>query len=142
MIKYILNCSNNHEFESWFSSSGEFDKLKKKKLLECIFCKTSKVDKSIMSPKVLNKKTKILDLNLEKIEEFKKIKKNLKKIKRYVEKNFEYVGDKLSREVRNIYYDKKTSKNIYGTATKEEIEELQEEGIELGTIPWVEDKEN
>jgi hypothetical protein len=142
MIKYILNCSNNHEFESWFSNSSEFDKLKKKKLLECIYCRDSKVEKSIMSPKVLNKKIDVLYPNLKKIEEFKKIKKNLKKIKKYVEKNFEYVGDKLSKEVRNIYYDKKTNKNIYGTATKEEREELQEEGIELATIPWIDDKEN
>ncbi len=142
MIKYILNCSNNHEFESWFSDSSEFEKLKKKNLLECIYCKTSKVEKSIMSPKVLNNKTKKFEIDAGKAKEFKRIKRDLKKIKQYVEKNFEYVGDRLPKEVRNIYYGKKNNKNIYGTATKDERDELQEEGIELATIPWLDDKEN
>ena len=55
MIKYLLKCKDNHEFESWFSDSLEYEKLKKKKLIECIFCKTKDVDKSIMSPNVLSK---------------------------------------------------------------------------------------
>ena len=53
MIKYILKCSKKHEFESWFSDSKEFEKLKKKKLIECIFCQSKNVDKSIMSPNVV-----------------------------------------------------------------------------------------
>ena len=59
MIKYNLKCSNNHEFESWFSDSNEFDKLSKKKLLDCIFCDSIKIKKSIMSPGILNNKNKI-----------------------------------------------------------------------------------
>ena len=55
MIKYNLKCTNKHEFESWFSSSNEFEKLKIKKLIECIYCSSKKVDKSIMSPLVLSK---------------------------------------------------------------------------------------
>ena len=70
------------------------------------------------------------------------MRKDLLKIRKFVEKNFEYVGDNFSREVRNVYYDKKKNKNIYGTATPEETEELKEEGIELTTIPWVEKKDN
>ena len=56
MIKYILKCNNKHEFESWFSDSKEFEKLKKKSLVECIFCQSKKVDKSIMSPSVIGQK--------------------------------------------------------------------------------------
>ena len=52
MIKYNLQCDNKHEFESWFSDSNEFNKLKKKKLLECIYCSSNKIQKSIMSPMV------------------------------------------------------------------------------------------
>ena len=54
MIKYNLKCKNRHEFESWFSDSKEFDRLKNKNLIECIFCKSKKVDKSIMAPRVAN----------------------------------------------------------------------------------------
>ena len=55
MIKYLLKCNNRHEFESWFSESKEYEKLKKRKLIECIFCKSKKVDKSIMSPNIVVK---------------------------------------------------------------------------------------
>ena len=58
-------------------------------------------------------------------------------IRKYIEKNFEFVGDKFSQKVREVYYNKKTRKTIYGTATSEERDELAEEGINLLSIPWV-----
>jgi len=138
MIKYLLKCNKMHEFESWFSDSKEYEKLKKKNLIECIYCNSKHVEKSIMSPNVVAS-------NMEKAinnKEFADFKKNLIKIKKYIEKNFEFVGDKFPQEVREIYYDNKKKKNIYGTATLKEKIELEEEGIELATIPWVDSKEN
>ncbi len=136
MIKYNLKCENDHEFESWFSDSKEFEKLNKKNLLECIFCSSSKIQKSIMSPMVsgakLNQKNKNL-ISKELISERNK----LLKLRNYVEKNFEFVGDKLSKRIREVYYDKGSNKSIYGTTTKDEREELAEEGIDLLSIPWV-----
>jgi|TARA_B100001057_G_scaffold464983_1_gene520682 hypothetical protein len=136
MIKYNLKCQNEHEFESWFSNSEEFEKLNKKSLLECIYCSSKKIKKSIMSPMVsFSKKND---------EEIKEISKNLKehkdqlfKLRKYIENNFDYVGKDFSRKVREIYYDKKSNKAIYGSATFEEREELAEEGINLLSIPWV-----
>ncbi len=141
MIKYNLICNKKHEFESWFSNSNEFEKLKKKKLLECIFCNSKEIKKSIMAPRVIVTKNIDIKKTFPK-KEFAKIKKDLVKIKKFVEKNFEFVGDRFSHEARKIYYDKKENRNIYGTASSEEQKELQEEGIELTTIPWIEDKEN
>ena len=138
MIKYLLKCNKNHEFESWFSTSNEFEKLKNKNFIECIFCKSRKIEKTIMSPLII-KKEKNYDSNLK---EISKIKKDLLKVRRFVEKNFEFVGDKFSKEVREIYYDNKENKNIYGTTTPEERLELEKEGIELASIPWVNKKEN
>ncbi len=133
MIKYNLKCHNNHEFESWFSNSEEFDKLKKKKLLECIYCSSSEINKSIMSPMVSG-----IKLDKDKLRNnFSINKRELLKIREFVEKNFEFVGDKFSQKVRDVYYDKKSKKSIYGTATPEERDELKEEGIELLSIPWV-----
>ena len=140
MIKYILRCQNKHEFESWFLDSKEFEKLKKKNLLECVICNTQKVDKSIMSPSIVGKKdtrNKISDHV-----EFTKVKKDLKKLRRFIEKEFKFVGDKFSQEVREIYYDGKKNKNIYGTATFKEREELEEEGIKFESIPWFDNKKN
>ena len=136
MIKYNLKCDNNHEFESWFSDSNEFNKLNKKKLLECIYCSSNKIQKSIMSPMVsgikLNEdKMRLLDQKL--LNE----KNQLIKLRKHIEKNFEFVGDKFSEKVRDVYYDKETKKSIYGTTTPEEKKELEEEGIDLLSIPWV-----
>ena len=140
MIKYLLKCKNKHEFESWFSSSNEYEKLKKKNLIECVFCESQEVVKSIMSPSIVGKKSK--DENIINNKEFLKIKKNLQEIKKFVEKNFEFVGNKFSREVREIHYDNRKNKNIYGSINSKEREELEEEGIELTSIPWINNKEN
>jgi len=140
MIKYLLKCTNKHEFESWFSDSKDFEKLKKKNLIECIFCQSKKIDKSIMSPNIVGRE-KIIEKKFNN-KEFNKIKKDLIKIRKFVEKNFEFVGDKFSKEVREIYYDKKKNKKIYGTTTLGERLELREEGIELTSIPWTNKKEN
>ena len=67
--------------------------------------------------------------------------KDLLKIQSYVEQNFEYVGNKFCRKVKEIYYDKKSKKAIYGTTTAKEREELAEEGIEILSLPWP-DKNN
>tara|TARA_B100001057_G_scaffold151884_1_gene151917 strand:- start:4156 stop:4578 length:423 start_codon:yes stop_codon:yes gene_type:complete len=137
MIKYNLICDNEHEFESWFSDSVKFEKLKKKKLLECIYCSSKKIKKSIMSPMISHSKN--LDFVNNKFErELLKEKKRSKQIRKYIEKNFEYVGKNFSKKVREIYYDKKSKKTIYGTTTIKEREELAEEGIDLLSIPWIE----
>ena len=136
MIKYNLKCGNKHEFESWFSDSKEFEKLNKKKLLECIFCNSKNIQKSIMSTRVLSSKKN--SANKSKSRELKKIKKDLINLRKFVEKNFEFVGDKFAKKVRDVYYDKKSNKNIYGSTTEKEREELKEEGIDLVSIPWVE----
>ena len=136
MIKYNLICNNNHEFESWFSDSEEFNRLNKKKLLECIYCSSKKIKKSIMAAmvsgtKLSEKSVNILDRKL------LKEKKELLKLREHIEKNFEFVVDKFSEKVRDVYYDKETKKSIYGTTTPEEKKELEEEGIDLLSIPWV-----
>ncbi len=138
MIKYNLKCENNHEFESWFSDSNEFEKLKKSKLLECLYCQTTKVSKSIMSPNVTSGRE---NLKIRKNRDFENFKKDLSNIRKYIEQNFEFVGDNLASKAREVYYDNRSKKNIYGIATKQEKEELKEEGIDLVSIPWVE-KEN
>tara|TARA_B100001559_G_C16462844_1_gene605012 strand:- start:272 stop:694 length:423 start_codon:yes stop_codon:yes gene_type:complete len=136
MIKYILKCNKGHEFESWFSDSNEFDKLNRKKLLECIYCSSKKISKSIMSPMISNLNSK--DKKIETINKNIKEEKNkLFQLRKYIEKNFDYVGKDFSKKVREVYYDKRNKRAIYGTATPKEREELAEEGIDLLSIPWV-----
>ncbi len=136
MIKYNLKCKNEHEFESWFSDSNEFDNLKKRNLLECIYCSSKKIKKSIMAPRISSSKNTINsdDIFNKKIN---KEKNNLLILRKYIEKNFDYVGKDFGKKVREVYYDKKSKKGIYGTTTPEERKELAEEGIDLFSIPWI-----
>ena len=138
MIKYNLACECGKDFESWFSSSTEYDVLKKRKLVNCIYCNSTSVKKSIMSPNLPIKSEK----KSKKVQLEQNIKKELLNFRRYIEKNCKNVGDNFPQEARSIHYDKKTSKGIYGKATQEEANELLEEGIEVGTIPWINKYEN
>ena len=138
MIKYNLICKCGKTFESWFSSSSEFDVLRKKKLINCIYCDSASVKKTVMAPNLSSKTNKISkNIRLE-----KRIKKQLLNFKKYIEKNCKNVGDNFTSEARRIHYDNKTSKGIYGRATPEETAELLEEGIEVATMPWTNDTEN
>ena len=89
-----------------------------------------------MSPMISGGKLKEGNMNVLN-QELLKQKNKLLKLREHEEKNFEFVGDKFSQKVREVYYDKKPKKSIYGTTTPDEREELEEEGINLLSIPWV-----
>tara|TARA_B100000029_G_scaffold104172_1_gene94670 strand:+ start:886 stop:1314 length:429 start_codon:yes stop_codon:yes gene_type:complete len=142
MIKYKLICNNcNISFDSWFSSSKEYEKLKKLRHLICHNCNSYKIEKTLMAPNVLSSNEKIITISKDK--KINKIKNKIKEYQKFIKKNFNYVGDNFVKEARSIHYtnDKKT-KGIYGNATSEEISELKEEGIETEIIPWFNEKEN
>ena len=142
MIKYELVCKDcETTFDSWFASSKEFEKLKKKRLLICHICNSKTVDKSLMTPSLRNNKKKsINDLQLDKYEN---VKKKIKSYQKFIKENFKFVGENFAYEARSIHYNpKKKSKGIYGNASKKDLMELKEEGIDAQMIPWVEDKDN
>ena len=141
MIKYQLKCKDcNNTFDSWFSSSKEFDKLKKMKLINCNSCNSLEIDKSIMSPRILSSTKSQNEKNLNK---FIKMKSKIKEFQSFIKKNFKYVGQNFTYEARSIHYgNKKSNKGIYGNASNKDIKELKEEGIETITIPWLKNKEN
>ena len=141
MIKYSLKCKKcENIFDSWFSSSNEYDRLKKLKLLNCEKCKSLKVEKSLMSPQVINNQKNIFnEADNKKIKLFKK---KLKEYQNFIKTNFDYVGSNFAYEARSIHFNKKKSRGIYGKASAEDVKNLRDEGIETNTIPWIEDKEN
>ena len=144
MIKYKLTCREcKKNFDSWFASSKEFEKLKKMKLINCNYCNSLKVVKSLMAPNVLNNLNDSYKSKNKEEEKLKYFKKKIKSYKNFIKNNLEYVGENFSYEARTIHYNpQKKNKGIYGKATKEELKELNEEGIKIQTIPWLEDKEN
>ena len=141
MIKYRLECKScNENFDSWFSSSKEYEKLKTKDLLTCHFCNSLKVEKTLMAPSLNSKnnfreKSDLTNNNY--------IKKTIKNYQKFIRDNFKFVGENFAYEARSIHYDnKKKDKGIYGSASKKDIQELREEGIDTQIIPWLKDKEN
>ena len=138
MIKYNLECICGKMFESWFSGSKEYDLLKKKELINCIYCNSTSVKKTLMTPNLTGKANKISKEDKRE----RKLRKQLVEFRKYIEKNCKNVADKISQEARNIHYDKKTNKGIYVQATPEETLELLEEGIDVTTIPWVKKSDN
>ena len=142
MIKYRLVCKDcDLKFDSWFASSNEYERLKKKKLLTCHNCNSSKIEKTIMAPQLINNNSKT-DQRM-KLEKYNKVKKTIKDYQKFIKDNFNYVGDNFAYEARSIHYNsKKKSKGIYGSASKEDLKELKEEGIDAQMIPWIDENEN
>ena len=142
MIKYKLKCENcKLSFDSWFASSQEYEKLKRKNYLNCHSCGSLSVDKTLMAPKLLSKsREKSFYIKENKNQ---KVYEKIRKYQKFIKKNFEYVGENFAYEARSIHYKSKNkNRGIYGTASKEEIKDLREEGIDTVTVPWVEDKNN
>ena len=142
MIKYRLVCKDcEASFDSWFSSSKEYEKIIKLKNLNCHNCNSFKVEKTLMSPNVLSSKDKIVTISKNK--QFSKIKSKVKEYQKFIKNNFNYVGDNFAYEARSIHYNKdKKSQGIYGNASSEEISDLRDEGIDTEVIPWFKDNEN
>ena len=141
MIKYKLKCKKcTKSFDSWFSSSIEFERIKKLKLLNCNFCKSKNIDKTLMAPNLKSKNSDEININTN---NFKELKKQIRNYQNFIKKNFKYVGDSFAYEARSIHYsNKKGGKGIFGRAKIKDIKELKEEGINTQVLPWFQDKEN
>ena len=143
MIKYNLLCKKcKLTFDSWFASSKEYDKLKRKNLINCHSCGSLKVEKSLMAPKLISKNfnNKNDKKNLIK---YQKIKKTIREYQKFIENNFDYVGENFAYEARSLHYNnKKKNKGIYGTTSKQDLKELKEEGIDAQMVPWFGNENN
>ena len=134
MVVYDLTCSKGHVFEAWFRSSEAFDEEKRKRRLVCGVCGDKKVKKGLQAPNIAPAREAS---PTEQKKAAAAMYQMLVKMRDHVEKNAEHVGEKFAEEARKIHYGEKEARNIYGEATDEQAEELQEEGIEFGRLPWV-----
>ena len=137
MIVYNLICSEcNYPFEGWFDSSAAFDSQKKRKLINCPNCDSNSVKKTLVAPNVGKKSNSNNRSNK------KAIASNINKIKKIVEENFEYVGDKFTDEAKKIKYGETKDRPIYGEATAEQTKELIDEDISVTPLPFQPNKKN
>ena len=140
MIKYTLQCENHHQFDSWFASSDAFDKLKSSNLLACEVCGSNAISKSLMAPSVKPKTGKMVKEPFPQL----KLKEDslIKELRRSVEKNCDYVGDKFAEEARAIHDGNSPERSIYGNATLKQAKSLSEDGIPIAPLPWYDIKSN
>ena len=136
MIKYNLKCKNNHNFDAWFSDSSNFEEQNKNNLIFCPKCNSTKIEKNIMAPNIGSKKQSYTNA----LKTEKNYEKIIKNVRKHVEKNFEYVGDKFADEARAIHYGEKEEREIYGETSVEEAVDLIEEGVNVSPIPGVDPK--
>ena len=137
MIVFNLICSTcEYEFEGWFDNSSAFESQKKRKLINCPNCESSKIKKTLVAPNVGKKS------NTKKTTNKKTIASNINKIKKIVEDNFDYVGDQFTEEAKKIKYGETEDRPIYGEATIEQTKELIDEDISITPLPFQSSKKN
>ena len=151
MIRYALLCEHDHEFDSWFDNSTAYDRLQKAALIECPHCGSRKIRKALMTPQIGVKRSSgnrqrpiaQSDKNSRELEKVQtEIVKMARRLRRHIEKTSEHVGDRFAVEARKIHYEEAKPRNIYGSATKKEVHELLEDGINITPLPDLPEDKN
>lgn len=148
MIRYALRCERGHAFESWFQSSSAYDSQRKRGLVACPMCESTKVDKAIMAPRIARKgKSKsapepvtapaedTASTSLVMAPQERELLSKLRELRDHVLKNADDVGNKFPEEARKMHYGDAEHRAIYGEATAEEARSLVDEGIEVAALP-------
>ena len=134
MIKYALACDYDHAFEGWFGSSSDYDDQAARGLLECPLCASKVVRKQIMAPAVAG--TKARTAAPEPSAQVREMMMTaMGEVRRQVEENFDYVGDRFAKEARDIHDGKSEERGIYGEASPKEVKALIEDGVRIAPLP-------
>ena len=137
MILFNLKCEDcESDFEAWFESSKEYSKQNKKNFINCPFCESNKISKGLMAPN-LNKKS-----NSKNGKKKKSVASNISKLRKIIEKDFDYVGDRFTEEAKRMKYGETPERSIYGEATLDQTKELIEEEIDVLPLPFSTKKTN
>jgi hypothetical protein len=131
MILFTLRCAAGHEFEAWFRDGDGFTAQQTAGEIACPDCGDARVEKALMAPNIGRSRDKTPALSPA------QMRAALVELRRQVETNCDYVGENFAEEARRIHYREVDPHGIYGEATSEESQELAEEGISFGRIPWV-----
>lgn len=146
MILYRLRCKDDHEFEGWFRNADAFDAQRASGTLECPVCGSAEIGKALMAPSIARGRAETpapapaeMQAMHPAAQQAAELKRQLRALRRVVEENCDYVGDRFAEEARRIHYGEVDPRGIYGESTPEESARLRDEGIEFGSVPWVRD---
>jgi hypothetical protein len=158
MIHYNLRCERGHAFESWFQSSSAYESQEKRKLVNCPACGSAKVERAIMAPQIVSKKsrdraapapapatstevTAPASTPLMMAQE-RELRTKLKELRDHIVKNADNVGERFPNEARKMHYGDIEHRPIYGEASPDEARSLIEEGVEVSPLPVLPDDRN
>jgi hypothetical protein len=165
MIRYSLRCERDHSFESWFQDSGNYDSQIRRKLVSCPVCGSAKVEKAIMAPRIVGKKSRERQETLPvpaappttpaetpgtpapastplMMAQERELRAKLKELRDHIIKNADNVGEKFPNEARKMHYGEIEHRPIYGEASHEEARALIEEGVEVSPLPVLPEDRN
>ena len=144
MIVFDLKCGKDHVFEGYFADSATYEQQAEAGEIACPYCGDVEIAKAPMAPNIaVNNKARGAPEPAPAPErkppppEMARAIGTLRRMRSYIEKNFDHVGERFPEEARKIHYGEVERRSIYGDATKEEVGELADEGIEVGEVPWV-----
>jgi hypothetical protein len=161
MIRYALRCERDHHFESWFQDSAAYDQQVKRKLVSCPVCESVKIEKAIMAPRIVGKKSR--ERAPEQVEQAvapatpapapteatplvmtqeRELRAKLKELRDHIVKNADNVGDRFPNEARKMHYGEIEHRPIYGEASPEEAKSLIDEGVEVSPLPVLPEDRN
>ncbi len=131
MILFALRCAGDHEFEGWFRDGATFDRQSAAGKIACPHCGDRSVTKAPMAPRVARSRP------AEAAPSPAQVRQVLAELRRQVETNCDYVGDRFAEEARRIHYGEGDRRGIYGEASADDAKDLADEGIEVNQIPWL-----
>ena len=140
MIRYDLVCAKGHEFDAWFAGSAAYDIQAEAGEVMCPVCGSAEVSKAPMAPAIARGAARAAHDGArgdggDALRAARELAEVMAKVRRYVEQNAEYVGDRFAEEARAIHNKEAEIRQIYGEATLEEARELIEEGIAVAPLP-------
>jgi len=140
MIRYALACAVGHEFEGWFSSSEDYDDQSARHLVSCPVCDSHEVRKQIMAPALAPSGRRDFAAGEPAMRAM--MMEAMSRVRRHVEANFDYVGDRFADEARAIHEGKAEDRGIYGQATPSEVKALVADGVPIAPLPPEPPKKN
>ncbi|MCF6445054.1 DUF1178 family protein [Nereida sp. MMG025] len=135
MIKYALQCDQDHSFESWFADAASFEKLQQAGHLACAVCGSSKVRKSLMAPGVAAGRDKPAAGPLS--QPRSAAEQAVAEMRKQVEENADYVGPRFAEEARKMHDGETSDRAIYGEAKLEDAKKLIDDGIPVAPLPFL-----
>ena len=162
MIRYSLRCERGHAFESWFQSSSAYESQEKRKLVNCPICGSAKVERDIMAPRIVSKKSREpaaepapvaaaapattevaapASTPLMMAQE-RELRAKLRELRDHIVKNADNVGERFPNEARKMHYGDIEHRPIYGEASPDEARALIDEGVEVSPLPVLPDDRN